>query len=597
MKKKFTLITSAINDLLPPNKKDLIFLGLWCHINVSKKLLNNTKFKTLSHPWENKGIKHKDFIYLTKKYHKYTLLLSSILNKIHKENFSYKYWEQIIGIWLFDFLIAIYERYIIVKKIKNSENIVAPSLKKNNIKIETNSKLSRNLYHSDIWSHNIYIFLLRELKKKIIIKEIPNKNISNIYPRQPKYKIKYVLKNFLKKILLKLTSGFKPKNNIFLINTYLSFFNEIILQFKLNKIIKINNSNNDSYHFKNSFNKKIRNIFIKQDSKDDQFDKIFKKIIIKNIPLIFIEEYKQIKKNNAYLFWKSRPSKIFTSNSNIYDDIFKIWLAEQKENGSTLIYGQHGFQFLNKFNSVDHFLSRTCDKIISWGESYGNKKKFYPLFNIKSINSKFHLKGRTNITLIQQMPSKHTSVMWSSLDLYQYNKYFNLQNKFLKKLVKNKYNRLIVRLGSNERFSSTNNLLQYEKKKWLSKHPTLTYQNRETNIQETLKKSYLTILTTVTATTLLECISFNIPFVILTLDFKDILTNKAYKDFKLMEKNKILFRDHQKMSLFINSNSEKDVFTWWYSKKNQKIIKKLQINYANVNDNPLTSLANTLLKI
>ena len=109
--------------------------------------------------------------------------------------------------------------------------------------------------------------------------------------------------------------------------------------------------------------------------------------------------------------------------------------------------------------------------------------------------------------------------------------------------------------------------------------------------------SYLTVLTTVTATTLLECISYNIPFVILTLNFKDILKSKAYKDFKLMEKNKILFRDPKKMSLFINSNSEKDIFTWWYSKRNQKIIKKLQINYANVNNNPLTAFANTLLKI
>ena len=524
-------------------------------------------------------------------------MLSSVLNKIHKENFSNKYWEQIIGIWLFDFLIAIYERYIIVKKVKNSENIVVPSLEKNNIEVEINSKLSRNLYHSDIWSHNIFIFLLRELKKKVIIKEIPNNNISNIYARQSKYKTKYALKNFLTKILLKLTNSFKAKNNIFLINTYLSFFHEIILQFKLNKILKINNSNNDSYHFKNSFNKKIRNVLIKQGSKDDQFDKIIKKIIIKNIPLIFVEEYKQIKENNSYLFWKSRPSKIFTSGSNIYDDKFKIWLAEQKENGSTFIYGQHGFQFLNKFNSVDHFLSRTCDKIIAWGESYGNKKKFYPLFNVKSIKSKFHFKNRTNITLIQEMPSKHTHIMWSSLDFYDYKKYFNLQNKFLKKLEKNKYNKVIVRLGSNERFSSTNNLLKYEKKKWLSLHPTLIYQNRERKIQEALKMSYLTILTTVTATTLLECISYNIPFVILTLNFKDILKSKAYKDFKLMEKNKILFRDPKKMSLFINSNSEKDIFTWWYSKRNQKIIKKLQINYANVNNNPLTAFANTLLKI
>ena len=27
------------------------------------------------------------------------------------------------------------------------------------------------------------------------------------------------------------------------------------------------------------------------------------------------------------------------------------------------------------------------------------------------------------------MPSKHTHIMWSSLDFYDYKKYFNLQNK------------------------------------------------------------------------------------------------------------------------------------------------------------------------
>lgn len=597
MKKKLTLITSPIRALLPSFKKNLIFVGSWCHIILNEKELNNTKIETLNHPWTNKNIKYNDFIYLTKKYYKYSILLSSTLNKIHKENFSDKYWEQIVGVWLFDFLLAIYERYKIVKKIKNSDKIVAPSLKINNFYVETNSKLSRILYHSDIWSHFIYIFLLKELKRKIIIKEINYKQPKNIFVKKYEKKTKYIIKNFIIKLVSKLTYYFKNKNNIFLINTYLSFLNEIFLQFRLNKNIKINNSNNDSYHFKNSLNKEIRNIPIKKNIKDDQFDKIIKKIIVQNIPLAFIEEYKQIKKNNIFLFWKKQPSKIFTSASNIYDDKFKIWLAEQKENGSTFIYGQHGFQFLNKFNSIDHFLLRTCDKIISWGESYGNKKKFYPLFNVKCIAKKFKLKKGINITIIQQMPSKHTDIIWSGLDFFNYGKYLELQDRFLKKLKKNKYDKVIVRLGSNDRFSSTNNLLQYEKKKWSSIHPTLIYQSRETKIFEALEKSYLTILTSVTQTTLLECISFNIPFVILTLNFKNILTRKAYKDLKLMERNKILFTDPKKMSSFINSNSKKDIFNWWYSKKNQNIIKHLQKNYAKVSSDPIKVFADTLKKV
>ena len=42
-----------------------------------------------------------------------------------------------------------------------------------------------------------------------------------------------------------------------------------------------------------------------------------------------------------------------------------------------------------------------------------------------------------------------------------------------------------------------------------------------------------------------------------------------------MEKNKILFRDPKKMSLFINSNSEKDILLGGTLKE----IKKLSKNY------------------
>ena len=51
------------------------------------------------------------------------------------------------------------------------------------------------------------------------------------------------------------------------------------------------------------------------------------------------------------------------------------------------------------------------------------------------------------------------------------------------------------------------------------------------------------------------------------------------------------------MSSFINSNSKKDIFNWWYSKKNQNIIKHLQKNYAKVSSDPIKVFADTLKKV
>ena len=117
MKKKRFIVSSSIDLLVPKTKKDLIFLGDWCFTNLNKKKFANKKNKTLDYHWNNIKKLEKDYKYINKIYKILSKDLTDFLNKTHKKNFSVKYWEQIFGVWLLRFIIFVYDKYSVVKKL------------------------------------------------------------------------------------------------------------------------------------------------------------------------------------------------------------------------------------------------------------------------------------------------------------------------------------------------------------------------------------------------------------------------------------------------------------------------------------------------
>lgn len=588
------LVTAPIKILGSQNK--LLFLEDWFRLKnlnlkskKKKNLFSNTK-------WSIKTRK-SDYLYLIKQYENFLTILQLKLNEIHKTDFSKKYWEQIYGIWLIEFLTSIYEKYQTVKKIKNYKRINTYYISRNNIYIPKNSRDAKRFYHSDAWMHFTYIELIKEFKKNIKIKEIKSNQIKlETFKDQEKENLSF--KSLIIYLFSKITSFFKSKNEIFIIRSYLPFLKEVLIQIYVNKNFKIILPYDRNYKFKNSLNHNLRNKKIKTSKSDDNFAKFIKKIILKNIPMAFLEEFHEIRIYNSRLPWKKKPGKIFTSSCAFYDDIFKIWLAEQKENGSKFILGQHGGQFMVKFCTYDYYAKKISHRILSWGDKTGGKdKKFYAFANLKNFHKKIDIKKNNFISIFQEMPTKYNVRLWPGLLLCDYEKYINLQNKFLNKLNKEVYDKIKIRFGSNVRSTAkNNNLLEYEKKIWFHFHPDLNYETRNQSISSTLENSYLTLITTVNATLLLEVINFNIPFVILTLDYKDILSNNTFKDFLELERNNILFRDPKKLSYFLNTNDPIQIQRWWFSEKNQNIIKKFQKNYSKGSEKPIREL-NKILRL
>ena len=158
----------------------------------------------------------------------------------------------------------------------------------------------------------------------------------------------------------------RKKNETFIIGSYLTFFDEIKLQQKVNNLIKLNST-------------PIYNASLSDDSiraktpviKGGVLEKLIAGIIFNHMPKSFLEDYKGIVKFSNELPWSKKPKKIFTAVHNFYDDVFKIWTLEKKRRfNSKFIFCCHGGGFQTQTFSTQNFLlMRTCDKILTWGKN------------------------------------------------------------------------------------------------------------------------------------------------------------------------------------------------------------------------------------
>ena len=454
--------------------------------------------------------------------------------------------------------------------------------------------------NSHLWNNEIFCYLIKNLKKKIVISNI---KINGFFVKKNKIKI-LNFKTYIKQKIINLFSYISTlyrsrDDKIFIINSYLTFFDEIRFQLKVNKVLRFNRSKTYISSFNNSRPRKKLNISIRSKS---NLEKLINDIVLNYIPKSYLEDYSKIVKFSKKLPWSRNPKIVFTANNNYFDDVFKIWAAEKKKNfNSKLVYCCHGGGFqTHLFSSDNFFLKRTCDKILVWGKNGFKNKKIKTFLNIKSSSKPFTQKQIVNydelkILIIQEMPMLYTYCLASSLTHFsEFKTYVDKQKQFLERLDEEVKQKVIIRLGSNNAESSGNGFEDYEKKIWNNGTHKYLLESRNIPAIESINRCYIIIITQLSSTLLLECISSNIPFIIFA-DLKKQVVNPYFKKILLnLKGSQIFFDQPKKISNFLNQTNALKVKQWWKSKKIQKKIKMLQDNFAIYKSNPIIHLAKEL---
>ena len=372
-----TLIFSK-NNKIPLNKKKL-FIGQWLLLDKKKKI---KKLQVLKHNKDKKD-EEKKFIYVKKIYNRVLKNLTPILNNIHKKDYKAKEWEILIYYFLFNYIFFAYNKWILIKKLRKKHNfypIEIFSFTKNCfIQEDTQSffnQLRTNQWDDWLFSKVIKVQNLKFNEKKINIKKREERDFNNLNK-------------------LKIEKLFFPTNNnkYFLKNLALPKILKLKLNLKLNKNLRFYNDIN----FKRYGNISIeRNLFQTIKAKD-KFENFIYTTLSEIFPKSYLENFNFIDKNIKYLNWPKKPKVIFTSFEHYFNDVFKIYTLNKKNEGAKFYLLQHGHQGLHNI-CLNYFEKKICDRYYTWG-NIAEDKKAHPLFCTTTLGRYVKKNIKNNILL------------------------------------------------------------------------------------------------------------------------------------------------------------------------------------------------------
>jgi putative transferase (TIGR04331 family) len=320
----------------------------------------------------------------------------------------------------------------------------------------------------------------------------------------------------------------------------------------------------------------LRNWSIK--NKKNKLCNILNILIPKHLPKIYLEGYKKSLNFINLLNWPKKPKFIFSSNAFIGDDIFKIYLAEQKRiNKTKFISGQHGggyFIYKNYFH-LNH-QSDISDYFITWGHKTNSSNKFIPMFNFyqKKIN---YLHNQNNGMLLIDDECSRFPYGNGYPIFYESNNTLLFKDRiiFLKNLKPSILKKVSIKLYP-EDYEWAN------KEKYRSFNSSFEFIERDKKLFDILK-NFKICVTNDNSTAYLQTLNANFPTVLFFNKKVNLINSETVKVFKILKYAGILFDTPEEAANKINLvwNS---IDLWWKSRKVQYAVNYFCNKYSRRSD-------------
>jgi len=587
MKRSINLVNLKINkdtikriSNLKLSTKNLYSIGDWCELSNNfykgKKRIKSFNF----YNWDNLRKKTQDTKVILETYEFFISFLSKRLNKFHNKNYEERFWEIILSRWLMGYIVNLYSRWEIVRKIKLNykiNNLITNTTKDNDFVPENtqHSHWMMQTPENDIWNTWIFNKILQfqhknRIKKKYIKKIKLNKTIF----RDQKFffKSNVIYLNKRKKIFfynLALDKKFK-----FLLMKQNMFLNIFLKKEKVNLNDKID------------FNK--RDILLKnKETLKNQFYKFILSDLRYSIPKIYVENYSSLEKVYENLNWPKKPDYILTSYGQYYDESFKIYCAKNISKSKLYIL-QHGYGnfFADKDFYAQQLDKKISDKFLTWGENYkDNSVPFIYPFNDFFLNKR---KSKTKKILI-------ILYAFNEKPIHPINGFVNGEEKNLitvksvESLIKN--SRHIIKesfsakLLSHSMVKSVENSINY-------KFPKMNFVNSKTPFTKIIHNYNLSVHTFL-GTPFFEAMHYGFPCILILNKKMHINFDRDFNDIlKKLKNNNICFDNPKKAAEFLNLNNKK-IDYWW----NSLSVKKIRLKFCNIYCRNINTKKNILKRI
>ena len=594
IKYKKYLIFTSIKSLIPKNKNIKIIYSSESAIpNLSSKYWGGKKFFLNKTTWHKKNHLLEDYKYICILSDRITLHLANKLNKVHKKNFSKRFWNILIGNYVRSFVTVYFDKWHLLKnslKLNKIDYVNFIKIKNSQLKAyemyDYGELLNNDYWHQKIYQ-NIAILFIRKEQIKLIKSEksfLSDKNVNLPF-------FKKILFFIFNKIFI------AKYYKYFIILTYTGFWNELILNIKLKQYPFFFDNLLNFFYFKKKLNlckNKINNNLREFINKNFLYKSYFEKNLFKNLiyemPSIFIENYKDFEKTNEIINFPTRTKKIFLSNGLSYSSLISYYVASQVDGGSKLFIGQHGGSYgISKFNIQEDHEKKISDKYLTWGWSDLKKSnKIIKAFTfLKRLKIKDQNLNYNRISVILAPRFGHIKSIDSCHGSTSYFNYINFIESYLFKIPEKFRKNIFIKFPNSH-------ILDFEKidiSSTIRKH--FKFYQKE-SFAEVCSSSDL-LIHTANSTSMLEALHSNIPSLILLDRKQNLIRDPAEKYFNLFKDNKILHYSTSDAAKFTEMLLRCGVKKWWLNSDVQKSVNSFCNIYAKKCNQKTKVLKNILL--
>lgn len=364
---------------LQESSKDnkLWLAGLWLLPGMESEPLRK-RFKMLEYHWDDRSKLETDIESIKSNIGNLKKVLYPTLNTIHQVNYSTRYWDILVGEWIYLYCQILFDRWAVMetafKTIKNP-TIFLKSFQDSTIPFDTVS-FQRDATLNHDWNAKLMTDIYNEFSgnssKRL------DRHIGIDIPGEPGHKRASIKRKFVTIFSRIYVLLIRKEKAIFVQTPYLSKLNSIKLCFKIRALLYFESTAQYApIHTK--CNLKMRQM-LSESLQCEYLEEPFFSFLLRNIelyfPAIYLEEYENHKLFSEKSYFDYFPRKIVTANSHYSNECWKSWAASSVEKGGRILVLQHGGHYgHSKFSLIQDYEIELADKFLSWGWTIPNNEK------------------------------------------------------------------------------------------------------------------------------------------------------------------------------------------------------------------------------
>ena len=583
------LITTA-DERTWRRDRPVLLLGEWCRLYDRRAAWEHLDAEVVPYHWDDRQKYGDDCRHLQSLYEDLLCRTSAALNEHHGTDHSTRYWRILVGPWLYMFTHALFDRWTMVQTAADAYEIDETLVCEFPLARIIPSDLRASLSHDVAWDQYLFGKAI-EYQNKIPWQRIPAFEEGPAAPRPwERPTLRRAARIALRDVISSLLGQFTKSDEAMIIRSYLPRLEEMKLELALGQVPKLWRAPHVEAVPPDL--PRRRQLKIPSDG-TDVFVQFAASMIAEQIPTVYLEGYRNLRRAAERLPWPRRPKVIFTSNLFVYCEVFQEWAAVKTEAGYPLVIGQHGglLGVGKRVAGEDHQI-QISDRYLTWGWR-DNRPHVHPAVIFTTVNKPLATWNPSGNLVLVTVPVRlfaFRSMSWP-VGPNQSAKFIGEQLRFAQALDEPIRSSLTVRIDQ----ALDKKLRTFYVERWRDAVPGVEIDPTIEPIERLLRNCRVFVYT-YNSTGFLETLARNIPTVMFWNPWYFELRPSAQPYFDLLAQARIYHETPESAAQHVTQIWD-DVAEWWNEPAVQQARRTFCEQYARMPTNPLGVLKEALVSV